>query len=162
MSLITDIQKNLDLLAEQHRQLVEKSLKEAFGAFFEAHPLVKTIAWYQYVPSFNDGDPCEFTIGEVYFLPGHYSEYCEDGWDYEEMEEASINRYCAYEHINGRSVRTDRYEDPRMTAELAEDMRAVESIIQSNDDLIQTAYGSNSYVLVSADDIVTGDYYCDY
>lgn len=28
---------------------------------------VKAIKWQQFIPGFNDGDPCEFTINEVFF-----------------------------------------------------------------------------------------------
>lgn len=31
---------------------------------------VSAVRWRQWVPSFNDGDPCEFTLGEFYFKPG--------------------------------------------------------------------------------------------
>lgn len=27
---------------------------------------VEAVRWHQYIPSFNDGDPCTFTLGEVY------------------------------------------------------------------------------------------------
>lgn len=30
---------------------------------------VSAVRWRQWVPSFNDGDPCEFTLGEFYLKP---------------------------------------------------------------------------------------------
>lgn len=30
---------------------------------------VAAVRWRQWVPSFNDGDPCEFTLGEFYLKP---------------------------------------------------------------------------------------------
>lgn len=32
-------------------------------------PDVSAVRWRQWVPSFNDGDPCEFTMGEFYLRP---------------------------------------------------------------------------------------------
>lgn len=37
---------------------------EMFQEMFDAYPEVTEYTWYQYTPGFNDGDPCEFTMGE--------------------------------------------------------------------------------------------------
>ena len=33
--------------------------------FFNEHPEVEQIRWTQYIPGFNDGDPCLFSLGDV-------------------------------------------------------------------------------------------------
>jgi hypothetical protein len=33
-------------------------------------PNVSAVRWRQWVPSFNDGDPCEFTMDKFYLRPG--------------------------------------------------------------------------------------------
>ena len=38
------------------------TFKDVIAAIFEANPTLKTIAWKQYTPSFNDGDPCTFRM----------------------------------------------------------------------------------------------------
>jgi hypothetical protein len=35
-----------------------------------AAPDVSAVRWRQWVPSFNDGDPCEFTLDQFYLRPG--------------------------------------------------------------------------------------------
>jgi hypothetical protein len=39
-------------------------LVEEFKNFFDANPTVKSVAWTQYTPHFNDGDVCEFSRHE--------------------------------------------------------------------------------------------------
>ena len=62
------------------KQKLENFAKEQKGAplpeFFQ--PLfdlgISGVTWKQYVPGFNDGDPCEFTMTGVTLLPPrHYS-----------------------------------------------------------------------------------------
>jgi hypothetical protein len=54
-----------EAIAEAKRKVEEKA-KEAVGAlfkgFFEKNPKIVAIAWTQYTPYFNDGDPCEFSV----------------------------------------------------------------------------------------------------
>lgn len=45
----------------------EVAVKEALNEFFEAHPEVVGIAWAQYTPYFNDGDPCYFRVADPEF-----------------------------------------------------------------------------------------------
>lgn len=55
---------------------------------------VEGVRWNQYVPGFNDGDPCVFTLGEIYVRlegcdedAGEYEDGfvdCGDMWDYAE------------------------------------------------------------------------------
>lgn len=42
-------------------------LNGAFKEFFTQFPLIKSVVWCQYTPYFNDGDACEFSVGDIYF-----------------------------------------------------------------------------------------------
>jgi hypothetical protein len=43
------------------------AIEEAAKSVFEAHAEINRIEWTQYTPYFNDGDPCVFRVGDVYF-----------------------------------------------------------------------------------------------
>lgn len=43
----------------------QESLKEAFKEVFDLHPEITAFVWTQYTPYFNDGEPCEFSVGDV-------------------------------------------------------------------------------------------------
>ena len=64
---LTAVQK-YRLANEARRKAEEEATKvaqEAFGDMakdlFEKHPKIKSFAWAQYTPFFNDGDPCTFS-----------------------------------------------------------------------------------------------------
>jgi hypothetical protein len=75
-------QKLLDTLKSEHDNLKtqlnalkavmqENSkvlMKEAFREFFEKYDVVDNIFWTQYTPYFNDGESCEFSVGDVYLI----------------------------------------------------------------------------------------------
>lgn len=44
----------------------KESIKTIFESFFAANPEVYAFAWTQYTPYFNDGEPCEFGVNEIY------------------------------------------------------------------------------------------------
>lgn len=52
-------QKLNDLRAEM-TTVAKAYFQESSLALFAAHPVLKTFAWTQYTPYFNDGDPCVF------------------------------------------------------------------------------------------------------
>lgn len=61
MSKINDVATNLK----------EQAVKEVFGIFqefFTKYPFVTAAGWTQYTPSFNDGEPCTFSINGFYFF----------------------------------------------------------------------------------------------
>jgi len=46
---------------------MQVQLKALFASFFQTHPEVVGICWEQYTPYFNDGDPCEFRVGDFLY-----------------------------------------------------------------------------------------------
>jgi hypothetical protein len=65
-------------LAELDNFLLKiKSLEQDFSdalasttkAIFNKFPEIACIYWKQYTPSFNDGNPCTLTVGDVHFIP---------------------------------------------------------------------------------------------
>jgi hypothetical protein len=49
------------------KEKAQNKLKEVFNEFWEENPDVKIVTWTQYAPYFNDGDPCEFSVGDLTF-----------------------------------------------------------------------------------------------
>lgn len=48
---------------------IKAELTERVKAVFESDPHIARVAWTQYAPYFNDGDPCNFGVNElqIYF-----------------------------------------------------------------------------------------------
>ena len=95
---IIALQKELDTAIEKNGERVIKSL---FKEFFQNYPEVKAVAWTQYTPYFMDGDPCEFSVYEIY---GASSDSEEAVSDLENGEcEEGTEVFYDHEGLNGLS-----------------------------------------------------------
>jgi hypothetical protein len=64
----------LDALIDSHEQMkrqfqiqAQELFKELAKEFWDKNPGLTAVKWVQYTPYFNDGDACEFGIGEITF-----------------------------------------------------------------------------------------------
>lgn len=62
---INDLKKQLD---DKLQQFGKEAFETAFGPFLKAHPEIEAIAWTQYTPYFNDGEPCVFDVHDPVFV----------------------------------------------------------------------------------------------
>ena len=60
-----DLKQNLEKIKEEYKTNAEMLFKAYVMDFFKTHENVESIRWNQYVPYFNEGDTCEFSIDEV-------------------------------------------------------------------------------------------------
>ena len=77
MSTLENLIEQTKLLKEKMQRDGQEALKVAFKEFFETHPEARAIVWTQYTPYFNDGDACEFGLGD-FELKVDTSKFSED------------------------------------------------------------------------------------
>jgi hypothetical protein len=65
-NVLNEYNKRMRELKEQMSQQFQAELKDIFKELFAAYPNVKAIGWTQYTPYFNDGDPCVFSVNDLY------------------------------------------------------------------------------------------------
>jgi hypothetical protein len=146
------------------RERVNQRPKEELGPLLAAvlnHPKIDSVRWHQYTPYFNDGDPCEFGVGEPYvkLVDGP-----EDGGDYEDGyfggyddELRSLVGYSKYDR-NGK----DRTETiiPGSDSSLSESWRQLSSALNSGvfENALLDLFGDHAEVTVHKDKIVVGEY----
>jgi len=53
-------------LNKKIKQFGEQAVKAFFKEYFETHPEVYGVKWTQFVPFYNDGDACVFSLNSVY------------------------------------------------------------------------------------------------
>lgn len=68
MSALIKLSEKMSALKKEMSDNAGEAFKEAFKEIHEKNPNILGVHWYQYVPGFNDGDPCTFTMGEINFL----------------------------------------------------------------------------------------------
>jgi len=107
-------------LVEKKRQLANEIKKDAQSilaegakALFEEHPVVGSFGWVQYTPSFNDGEPCEFTKGETFIFSARELEEGDPDEDHKDYEEGGAD-FSPYSDRNYETKRLDKtlYRDP--------------------------------------------------
>ncbi len=81
--LIAQTNKLQEELAEIEVAAFDEGAKE----IFQKHPELNTFSWIQYAPSFNDGDPCYFSVYRDPFINGYDSSGESDGTEEEDEEE---------------------------------------------------------------------------
>jgi len=60
--------KNIELLYKEASEQFQSALMDALEEVREKYPNVKAVAWTQYTPFFNDGEACEFGVGDPEFI----------------------------------------------------------------------------------------------
>lgn len=81
------------------KQLIAKEgksmLQDLFLDVFTQNPELEAIQWTQYTPSFNDGDPCVFRVGDPYFKI-HDPSNKESEEDLDDIEDEEDNFRASY------------------------------------------------------------------
>lgn len=91
-SLIDNVAKAKEHYQDQCKQAFKDVLKDYFSKTGS-----QAIVWGQYTPSFNDGDPCVFSLTEIYCISKGFSEddlkepydYDSEDYDFDQSEETS-------------------------------------------------------------------------
>ena len=128
------------------RQCLLESLKVDLQEIFKATPELTGIAWVQYAPHFNDGEPCEFSVGDMLYNTEAFDAddtvppYAEPTWDRE------TDTYIE----NGWKDVTD--EAPVLVQEFVSNIQALD------DNLMQELFGSDSQVIITPTELKVEDY----
>jgi hypothetical protein len=116
---------------------LKKEVEAALCQEFEKTPY-EAISWTTYVPGFNDGEPCTFSVGQVYGTKQQLTpkqqkvwrdETNPDGWDAEEHGAVEV----VEEYIDAESAEKEGYEP-------------IGSIVNENADLLEKAFGTDTHV----------------
>jgi hypothetical protein len=82
---------------DEVREHGEAALAAEFKRVFDACPEISGIRWRQYTPYFNDGDACEFSVGEFEWAHNQtdeeFPEWCTD--DDDDLDEQFGSSYGA-------------------------------------------------------------------
>jgi hypothetical protein len=132
MTKISDIVEELNLELENHKNTLKHLFEKAANTFFENHPEANTIYWTQWVPVFNDGDPCSFTLGEIWFSPNKWQDIDSPYFEDELEEDSELLPAFAY---SGADT-------------LQESMKDFETFLHSITHHLEIMFTSNAFVRV--------------
>lgn len=138
---------NMNKVRADFKLYGKNALRVAFEEFFASAPEVYSIVWTQYTPYFNDGDSCEFTMGEVYFLTKPQNEDDDDEDEPEDLEDSCLYGQIAYKR-DGKSWASPPIPPQKLTErekELINMMDKFLSIFQE-ETLFQDIFGNHIQV----------------
>lgn len=129
----------------------EEVMKESFAAFFAAYPNVKAVAWTQYAPYFNDGEPCTFSVndpslimrtkGDEAKLTGEQCDNPDEEIDIEDVDcDTGVERYSIKKTAKNKALVSDfEVLGAAICADSLEDMMA--AVFNDDCQVVATADG---------------------
>lgn len=161
---LTKKQKELEAERNKLQAQIMKIRQEEFvlktNTVFEKHPKLKSWAWHQYTPYFNDGDVCEFSVYDYYIdvdYEGFPKEELSDS-GLAELNESSFDDCGNYKKYT-RNYKTGNYDSIPINipglADAHKDIRIIMDIIKEN---AEDIFGDHARIVVSKDSIKVEKY----
>lgn len=160
--MFEELQAKIDEVDNKRKQLNEELftlIKQHIFSTLDKYPEFVGVRWTQYIPAFNDGEPCVFRVCE----PSYLVEVDEDDDEGEWIEIDDSN----YEVIDSYSFDYSWNGDSRVyknaaDKEKVELLRAIYSALQTVEDECQEQFGNNAEVIILHDRVIVNDYDCGY
>jgi hypothetical protein len=146
---------NAQYTADRPIQLPIEDLYPYFKEAFDKGLLA--VSWTQYTPGFNDGDPCEFTVGEV---RGTANEEIARAWVEEDTPDLELAYgpqapyYDVYEY--------GYYGDHPDGKEFGDVVNSIPVEKGSFEDALRSTFGNYTEIVVTPTQVVQYDYDCGY
>jgi len=125
----------------------EDAIKELFKEFFDKYPRAESIAWRQYTPYFNDGDPCYFSVHEMTLEMNEDEEESDEDEDEDEDEDD-------YDDEGYDSYSLRHSDDPALK-QMGEDFMYLEDI---PDDVMEHVFGDHVKVTATREGFDVAEY----
>ena len=155
--MIAEIKEKQAEIKRLQKELQEKSSKiflSSFKKLFEETPKLKSFAWTQYTPYFNDGDTCHFSANTDYLIIN--GDHEDDASWSQEKKVISWGTYNREKRVYEGRIEQD---NPDYDKELSEAVDKVKQFLSLFDDnFYQTQFGDHVMITVTENGIDTEDY----
>lgn len=155
---------------------LKPKFKEVGKDLFENHPKVEGIFWNQYVPSFNDGEPCEFSVSDIYFFMNErdedeeLEESCSGVFDRYDLSTVSrimssqdMDKVNDWEISKVNKFKSYSYDSFYKINELDNHFNGVKDTIESiPDDILEELFGTGVRIILTRKDMTIEEYDCGY
>src|ERR1700722_16226330 len=131
--------KALEAAKEQYIESGKSAIKGAIKQFMDEHPEVGLLQWQAYIPGFNDGDPCRFTLsGPRLILAANLA-------DSKRLREELGD--CDYFEEHG----LEGYQIERQVPTLVKDFAGLDKLFDASQEALEAAFGYDVQVVVDRD-----------
>ena len=148
LDIISEVQSLTETFKKQQAELIEKfkpNFQKLFVPFLESHLEIKAISFTAYTPYFNDGDTCEYGVGELALIPA--DEELEPDWGLG-FEECDL-RYLTSLNPEQREMLKAAFNDLKPTAEAFHNIP---------EDVMMDIVGDHARVIISLDGMEIEEY----
>lgn len=154
LSSLVSAQKKIEEAVAAAQAGASEQLAESFQQFFADHPQVHTIYWHQFTPYFNDGDTCEFGVGEASFL------FIDENGAVRGINEPEITRYSNeltdwddFKNSDGSVWKGFHSRLPFVTRKTYDACRKLADELYGSIAALDAAFGDHVQVIVTRDGI---------
>jgi hypothetical protein len=139
-----DMSNELDALKNEQMNKMKNIFALAVRNIFELYPKIQTIYWRQFTTSFNDGDPCYFTIRGFGATTATYDIVDGTYWS-DEVYGDSEEDFEIFESYGGE--------------EINKNLRKFEGLLDRMSDFLERDYGGYSFIKLHRDGVEIEEYY---
>ena len=163
-----EIINSLENLTEEYKILKKNFQKKAENAFIMAikeifqEGQLEGIAWTQYTPYFNDGDTCEFNLGEIYFVKSGINEhgFPAEIYSYENEDDEGYKKYVIIPLSKPSSYYYEKADKDPYCKKVVDawesisdknfvvTLNKIASFMSKNDDLMEGIYGDHASITI--------------
>lgn len=159
MEKLSELRSQVEAARQQMKVAAQTVVKEGANEVFKAYgDIVHSFGWAQYTPYFNDGDPCEFGVGELFIIAHEDLETMDEDEVYDmEREWLWDGGSPAFSHYSDDS-KVGEYGSPEKR--YVEAKQAIEAIYSalSSDDIAKDVFGDHVVVTFTPDGVNTEEY----
>lgn len=138
------------------------TIKQEIVTVLDKYPEFIAIRWTQYVPSFNDGEACRFSVKEPEYVSStELSDEEAEEEDY--IVEIADSVYPIAESESTWDSKLREYVYPTSeTKEKADFLSNISKVLYNIEDLLEEQFGENAEVIITRDEIIVNSYDCGY
>lgn len=170
ISELLKLSNEMEQLKLDYKTRMKGFFEEAISSLFEVIPDLGSLVWVQYTPFFNDGEPCEFGVHDVYAYTTKYS-FSSDNLDNDvfygegegQIQTSKPGDWVYKSAEEGRDWAVEQlkhYEEAKnkFTESQFELIAKVTSFINSNEDLMYEVFGDHVQVIINKDGASAEEY----
>lgn len=135
---LTSARKKIE---DESRKQAQAILKPGLRQFLVDNPEVAALRWTQYTPHFNDGDPCEFGVYDLY--AAKVGEKRDDNED-PEGDESGYQGSYHWKEMFGKGT--------------AKELEKLEEVFQKAETELEAAFGDHVEVIVDRKGVHVNEY----
>lgn len=160
---IRNIIEDYNTRLHEMRVGLTETLKSSFKEVFEENPNLYMICWTQYAPYFNDGEPCVFSVHDMYAVhkdilqnEDYDEESLPNPWGFEdEFSEYRMKIPSSYDKERLAAYNASSVENKNEIERIENFLKIISSI---DEDIFEIAFGEDNAVYVFKDKIISENF----